>query len=61
MHPRHVIQIDTFENSDWIMSDDSISDPLEILIRQELEHDAEMAGFDSVDDYLHANPDLTFN
>lgn len=57
MHLHHAISIE-----DWMLIDDSqIMDPLEILIRAELEHDADLAGFDSVDDYLHANPEITFN
>lgn len=57
MHLSHNISIE-----DWMLVDDSqIMDPLEILIRAELEHDADLAGFDSVDDFLHANPEITFN
>lgn len=57
MHLRHSISIE-----DWMLIDDTQAmDPLEILIRAELEQDADLAGYDSVDDYLHANPEITFN
>ena len=63
MHTRHTVSLTSFDNAeDWIMSDDDhITDPLDILILAELEHDAELAGFDSVDDFLHANPSILFN
>ena len=57
MHLHHNVSIE-----DWMLIDDSQTmDPLEILIREELAHDADLAGFDSVDDYLHANPEIAFN
>lgn len=63
MHTRHTVSLTSFDNAeDWIMSDDDhITDPLDILILAELEHDAELAGFDNVDDFLHANPSILFN
>lgn len=63
MHTRHTVSLTSFDNAeDWIMSDDDhITDPLDILILAELERDAELAGFDSVDEFLHANPDIHFN
>ena len=63
MHARHTVSLTSFDNADdWIMTtNDQLTDPLDILIRAELEHDADLAGFDSVDDYLHANPSILFN
>ena len=62
MHLRHTVSFSNFDNADdWLMLDDHIADPLEILVHEELIHDAELAGFDSVDDFLHANPDFVLN
>lgn len=62
MHLRHSISLSSIDNADdWLMLDDNICDPLEILLHEELTHDAELAGFDNIDDFLHANPDLIFS
>lgn len=62
MHQRHLVSLTSFDNADdWIMFGDVEDTPLNRLIHDELEHDAELAGFDSVDDFLHANPSLILN
>jgi hypothetical protein len=62
MHLSHTISLSVIDNTDdWLLADDRISDPLEILIHEELCHDAELAGFDSVDDFLNSNPDYFLN
>lgn len=55
MHLRHTVSIEDL----LFLTADTTSDPLEILIRAELEQDADLAGYDSVDDYLNANPEIT--
>jgi hypothetical protein len=53
----NVISLTSLDNADdWLLTDPINQDPLELLIRAELEAEAELAGFDSVDDYLAINP-----
>lgn len=63
MHSRHIISLDAIDNADdWLLlGDPHATDPLHVLIQAELQQDAELAGFDTVDDYLHAHPEITLN
>lgn len=61
----------------WLLSYDNLSDeartmlleercsttldPLHILLRQELEEEAERHGYDSVEDYLADNPEIVLH
>lgn len=47
------------ENSDdYLLVGDSSNDPLQIMLRHELEQEAESFGYDSVSDYLNDHPEI---
>lgn len=53
------VSYDLLENADdYLLVGDSSKDPLQLLLQQELEQEAETFGYDSVEDYLFDNPQL---
>lgn len=57
-HSNRTISYDNFTDpEEWLMPDPSpFSDPLSALLARECEMEAEIAGYESVADYLHSNP-----
>ena len=59
-HVHHTVSYDSLTNpEEWLMPDPSpFSDPLSALLAAEYEQEAEIAGYESVADYLHSNPSV---